>query len=379
VSGNQILNARSGEKTLIKLSALIVTAGIITLVLSACPPLPHTPPPPPTLAAQVCDAKGNLNNVPFLAGSLTPEPPFDQTPQPDSAGVNPEIESDLTAGFNAAPQFFKDQLCKLNGIFINRAGCSGNEPNTCNLSDRDVVNNSWGFRKYPSGERYIAISLGLWNFKPCQAPRSVCAPPLQDYETRLNQALLQTLSPVVVSTQFGASPNTVAMTVLATLAHEYGHIYWFDSFVIDPNTGAPNPGGPAVITRFCDGGFYPLGSWPFPVDLPPGRWLSFGEILNQAPLSSDVLQLPGLLSPDHLSKAAARLHKIYSNGRWASTLAAFSPHEEFVETFELFVLRNANPPLQSLKVRISNLAPDNIPHPPKTVCFQRELCPACSL
>jgi hypothetical protein len=365
---------------LIKLSALIVTAGIITLVLSACPPLPPAPapPPPPTLAAQVCDAKGALIPVPFLAGSFRPEPPFDQSPQPDPAQVNPEIESDLTAAFNAAPQFFKDRLCKLNGIFINRAGCSGNEPNTCYLSDRDVANNSWGFRKYPSGERYIAISLGLWNFRPCQSPRTVCAPPFQTYETRLVQALLKTLSPTLVPIQFSASPNTVAMTVLATLAHEYGHIYWFDSFVIDPNTGAPNPGGPADTTRFCSGGFYPPGSWPFPVDLPPGRWLSFGEILNQAD-ASDVLQLPGLLRPGSLSEAAARLHNIYSNGRWASALAAFSPHEEFVEAFELFVLRNANPPLQNLQVRINNLAPDTIPQPPTTACFQRDLCPTCSL
>jgi len=359
---------------------LILVVGLVALVGFACVPQPPSPPPPAPapLIAQVCDANGALKPVPFLAGSFTPGPPYDQTPQPDSALVNPEIESDLTAAFNAAPQFFKDRLCKLNGIFINRAGCNGNEPNTCNLSDGDVANNSWGFRKYPSGERYIAISLGLWNYHPCQAPRIVCVPPFQTYETRLTQAVLKTLSPTPVPIQFSASSNTAAMTVLATLAHEYGHIYWFDSFVIDPNTGAPNPGGPADTTRFCSGGFYPLGSWPFPVDLPPGRWLSFGEILNQAP-PSDVLQLPGLLSPRHLSEAAARLHNIYSNGRWASALAAFSPHEEFVETFELFVLRNATPPLQSLQVRISNLVPDNIPHPPKTSCFQQALCPTCSL
>jgi hypothetical protein len=36
------------------------------------------------------------------------------------------------------------------------------------------------------------------------------------------------------------------------------------------------------------------------------------------------------------------LHSINSSGLWASVLAAFSPVEDFVETFELSVLMNAN-------------------------------------
>jgi hypothetical protein len=361
-----------------KAITLILVAGV-ALAGFACVPQRAPPPAPPPFVAQVCTPSGALNPVPFLAGSFTPVPPFDQSPQPDTAPVNPEIQSDLVEAFNAAPPFFKDQLCKLDGIFINRAGCSGNEPNTCNLSDNQIAENSWGFRKYPTGERYIAVSLGLWNYRPCQLPRTVCAPPFQAYQMKLTQAVLKTLSPTPLPIQFvNVSPNTVAMSVLAALAHEFGHVYWYDSFVIDPNTGAPNPGGPAVTTRFCGGNFYPPGSWPYPVDVPPGRWLRFGEIRDQA-LPSEVLQLPGLLSPAHFPEAAVHLHNIYSNGRWASALAALSPDEEFVETFELFVLRNASPPLASLQVRINNLRPDPIPHPPKTVCFQQQLCPNCSL
>jgi hypothetical protein len=360
----------------LKTKTLILVAGL-GLVGFAC--VRQSPPPPPQpLVAQVCDARGALNPVPFLAGSFVPQGQFNQSPQSDSAMVNPEIESDLTSAFNAAPQFFKDQLCGLDGVFINRASCSGNEPNTCNLSANQIAENSWGFRKYPTGERYIAISLGLWNYQSCQAPRTVCAPPFQAYQTELTKAVLTTISPNPLPVQFNTSNNDSTFSVLAALAHEFGHVYWFDSFVIDPTTGAPNPGGPAVTTRFCGGNFYPPGSWPYPVDLPPGRWLRFGEIRDQA-LPSEVLQLPGLLSHNHLPEAAIHLHNIYANGRWASALAAFSPDEEFVETFELFVLRNAKPPLQSLQIRIYNLRPDNIPHPPKTVCFQQTLCPTCSL
>jgi hypothetical protein len=55
------------------------------------------------------------------------------------------------------------------------------------------------------------------------------------------------------------------------------------------------------------------------------------------------------------------LHGIYSgqwngqnadNGRWASALASFSTDEDFVETFQLNVLMNANPPLTNLPLTI---------------------------
>jgi len=53
----------------------------------------------------------------------------------------------------------------------------------------------------------------------------------------------------VVPNSFAANP---AMSVLALLAHEFGHVYWFDSFV-------PNAGGP-FVNNFCWGGnFYPSG------------------------------------------------------------------------------------------------------------------------
>jgi len=95
-------------------------------------------------------------------------------------------------------------------------------------------------------------------------------------------------------------------------------------------------------------------SWSYPIDLPPGRWIGFGEILNQSNKAddADVLQLPGLLAHGHFSDAGDHLNKIYRNGRWASALASFSPDEEFVETFELFVLVNANTGLQSLTIEI---------------------------
>ena len=79
-----------------------------------------------------------------------------------------------------------------------------------------------------------------------------------------------------------AEPDTAAMTVLAVLAHEVGHIFWYDAFVIKPDS-SPNPGGPADFSKFCSGTFYQpsdivqQGSWLLPPTVPDYRWVSFGN------------------------------------------------------------------------------------------------------
>ena len=319
--------------------------------------------------AGVC-TDGKLNPVPFLEAGYTPKEPFDQSPKegpgPINEAIRQDIQTDLTAAFDSAPPSFRAQLCELKGIYVNPTGCTDRDPRTCSLEDDQIANNSWGFRQNSTGERraYIAISLGLWKNDPsnpwtCTTPHNVvCAPPFQKYQTRLIGALLQTLSRKAknddarpsFSTVKPPAADTAAMSVLATLAHEFGHVYWLDTFV-------PDRGGPfRNSTEFCKhtGLFYQPGSWSYPIDLPPGRWLGFGEILNRSNQAddSDVFQLPGLLAHGHFRDAGNHLNNIYRNGRWASALAAFSPIEEFVETFELFVLTNAKDGLQSLKIRI---------------------------
>jgi hypothetical protein len=324
---------------------LISLVGLVALIGFACvPPSPPTPP-----MAQVCD-NGVLNPVPFLKAPFYPQEPYNQVPEADSAPINPDIQSDLTAAFQAAPPFFKAQLCNLRGIYINPTGCTGYDPSTCgNLSDADIAENSWGFRvRSPSREGYIAISLGLWKNNACQSVRKVCAVPFQTYETRRLLALLnvtadkdlRTLSadghrPRLNLPSYEVSPGVPALSVLSALAHEYGHILWWNTFV--------EPGAKQVsnTANFCNSSFYPSGSWQgTPVDIPKDRFIHFGEIRLQ-PKNSDVLRLERFLRSEDYSQAFEVLHRIYSDGRWASALAAFSPDEDFVETFELFVLINA--------------------------------------
>ena len=71
-----------------------------------------------------------------------------------------------------------------------------------------------------------------------------------------------------------------------------------------------------------------------------------------------VAQLPRLLGSGAYGNAQENLHRIYSGGRWATTLAAYSPDEDFVETFELYVLVNAYPGLQTLKIKVGSHSDD---------------------
>jgi hypothetical protein len=324
--------------------ALISIIGFVVLVGFACAPPPPPPPPP---MAQVCTDRV-LNPVPFLKIPFYPKEPFDQRPEADSAPINPDIQSDLAAAFQAAPPFFKAQLCSLHGIYIDPTGCTGFDPNSCgSLSDTDIANLSWGFRN-TAKEGFIAISLGLWKNNPCRPPKKVCAAPLQTYETRRLLALLDRTAekdlralsaeahrPRLTLPSYQVSPDVPALSVLAALAHEYGHVLWWQTFVPQTRTEFFDN------AAFCDGNFYPSGAWQgTPVDLPKGHWLEFGKIRLQPP-DSDVLRLEHFLRSADYSQAFEVLHRIYSNGRWASVLAAFSADEDYVETFELFVLMNA--------------------------------------
>jgi hypothetical protein len=258
----------------VKPVALIMMAGFIALAGFACVP----PQPAELKVGQAC--QNGVLNVRFLAEPFTPGD-YRQDPQVDPTAVDPNILADMTAAFNAAPPSFKDQLCSLNGIFISRHGCTGYDPSTCNLRDDEIADNSWGFRE-PDGDKYIGISLGLWNNNVCQGSQRFCAPPFQTYHTRLLRALLDHTArdklPSIpagyqLPTNFASptvSPNTSAMSVLATLAHEFGHIYWWHNFVEPPGSEHANP----TPAGFCGGSFYPGGRWEGTVvDVPPHRWV----------------------------------------------------------------------------------------------------------
>jgi hypothetical protein len=362
-----------------KSRALISTAGIVGLTLFACAPTTPTIVSAPAPATTSACTGGALNKVPFLQSGFDPR--SNSTPQPDAAAIPPDVWTDLQNAFSIAPPSFQQQLCSVNGIFINPAGCTRSnpndptspyDPNKCNLSPMAVGNNSWGMRQYDPNSgailgRYVALSLGLWNNSASPgwtcSGRTYCAPPFHTYQTGVVQALLMSLAPTVAisatnlpTISSSTSADIAEMSVLATLAHEYGHVLWYDTFV--PMKG----GGPAAPATpgFCGGLFYtaPTAPWQYPVSVPPGRWLLFGEIREQSPLNSTILNLPGFFTANLPGLAGDNLNRLFNGGQWASTLAAFSPDEDFVETFELTVLAaaqragTAQPLLQSMVIKI---------------------------
>ena len=364
-----------------KPSVLILITGIFALALFAC----AQPPVPPraggvaalrSQAAVVCTLPTFLRKVHYLAQTPAfslPDSGFQNAPPIDSTPVNANITQDLTDAFNIAPDFFKSQLCNLTGIYIDRTGCSSYDPSSC--SGPDPSDRLWGFRAFDgsgnSAGEFIGTWLGLW-----QNGIQGHAPVLSSFETGRLQTLLNWSQPSnKPPAHVFVDPDTAKMTVLAVLAHEVGHVFWYDVFVVKAD-GSPNPGGPADFSQFCGGTFYqPVGvgqqgSWILPPTVPDGRWISFGEPRNYHRADDvDMTKLGFALDHRRFPHAGDLLHGIFSdiqNGRWASALASFSTDEDFVETFQLFVLRHSRTPLKNSRVKISGtrgrIYSDDIPY-----------------
>jgi hypothetical protein len=352
-----------------KLSALICWIGAVCILLAACQPISPPPPPaPPPPVAQTCNHTSSGSDfvsakVFKLSASFDPTKLMPPTPSKIVGNVTQADAywNDLVAAFTAATPAFKDNLCGLDGVFIVQNTCAAT-----GCTADDVIGNSWGFRQQAKQpKRYIATSAALW--------QSGSAPVFADYENMRLQAVLQRLDPNAAVWYSlpnskpifsSASPNTATMTVLSVLAHEFGHVLWYDEFVVNPD-GSPNPGGAVYIqpnspALFCRGKFYTVNSWSN-INVPPTRWVNFGERLQNQVHDRDYA---GSLKTDlfnaNFGQAARTLSTIFLNQDLAGTLASFSPVEDFVVIYEWFQLLSANPPLTDLIIQIDSLPQINI-------------------
>jgi hypothetical protein len=308
---------------------------------------------------------GTFNPLPSGLPSLSPASP---------------IYQDLFDAFNAAPKEFQDQLCGqgsapgLDGLYIDQRTVACGNFSSC------LVSNSWGFRDPTNAgslKRYIGLSVSLW--RSLTQPRS--APVYSAYESDLLAQVIQARQKVEGATiapgQWGsmtvAEPyfskatsnastppveiNTSATTVLAALAHEFGHILWYDSLRSDPN-GIYNPKNFCINTGT---GFFD-NAWSS-VTQPGARWVDFATNQDQPKglLPHDVITA---LSNSNPSTAADYLNKLYANDStsasslWPSLFAALSPQEDFAETYKIYILThkktNGGNPLTSMILNISD-------------------------
>ena len=354
-------------------SALLLCAALLGAACFACappPPVAGLPPPPPPLA-QVCDVNNENSFVPSKVFMLDIQHrPYDPTtfgdpPALAAANLPPSTVNDLTQAFRNAPLFFRQHLCNLNGVFIDPTACSG--PSECS-------GRSWGFRDPRTGRMYIGVSLNfLW---PSGGP----APTLTNYETTLLQWQLASLDsslqswgtdgPPFFSSRYANDPaDTPAMTVLAALAHELGHVRWY-------TVNVPVPGSFAYDWRYlipCPNSnhsfFDESWSYPDPGALQQAYYWRYAldvaprSVTHVDPPQNKDIQAPG--SVPALRYDVARLHN--QSHPWASLQASLTPDHDFVETYVFNVLTHnvtVNPVLapyvQSLLLTVPGVgyAPD---------------------
>ncbi len=263
-------------------------------------------------------------------------------------------------------------MCALTKVYINPTGCANGDPYHCTLPAQQALDNSWGYRERldqvnqvggPPYQKYIATSAGLWK-------NGGQAPAFARFET----VLLQTLLGWNAASYSSAVPNTPAMAVLAVLAHEYGHVLWYDTF--NPNhilNFFEEPPG------LCpNGASFFKGQWKglTQTDIQPPKWRTFRASQNARPsddasIGNPQSPLAGTLLYDaqrhDAPNTTRKLRQLFKNpGRWPSLFAAFAPDEDFVETFKFYVLlqldRNDKPTsLTSLQLQMPDGTTANVP------------------
>jgi hypothetical protein len=336
-----------------KLNALIFCLGTLCIPLMACQQTPPTATASAASATQACDDLKIRNGNDFVSTKvLLLSPTYDPT-----SGVGPaasqiigpvpsQYRNDLARAFTISPDFFKNQLCSLTYVFVVQ--CSQNP-----CTAQDALTHSWGMREWKgakSGE-YTGISAALW-----QNTSSALG-----FESYRNMRLLLVLSTISGnanlpntwqnSPRFSARPNNKGeMSVLASLAHEAGHVLWYDKFV-------PFRGGDINLNNFC-GGFYAPDSWTG-IDIPNNRWLAFGDQLTNEVHKPDYLTpiKRDLMIGPNFPRAGDDLNTLFNDPGLTGTLATVSPVEDFVETYMLYVLLSSKesniPQLQNLWISIT--------------------------
>ena len=134
------------------------------------------------------------------------------------------------------------------------------------------------------------------------------------------------------------------MGLLAVIAHEVGHVFYFERCL---GAGFQHCGAQFHTDNWNGIGFS---------DRTPPRGKSFqDQNRRDKNLNLEMLatQWVGAATPDQ----ATQLFDLYglppSSARWVSLLVATAPDEEFVELFELVILRNAATPLKELTIQLN--------------------------
>ena len=286
--------------------------------------------------------------------------------------LSDKITQDLSDAFANAPPIVQDHLCLLTGVFITAAGCPvdpktgwGNV-NDCSPYTGAIFGNSWGFRSrhhgIDIGNTYIAISALLW-----YRGKDFSAEDFSVYENYILQHFakitgnpawsnpLNPLTPLNLPSIGSADPDLPWVTVLASLAHELGHVRFAVTTVpqgadSDFNVDALEHCGTDIApSNFFVGWSYEQKKRNRQL-APHHRWRHF--VRTRADRGSDDNEkvidhrFPPLL--DDFENSAndpnQLLYNLYAPDNdqikqpWASFFGAQTPDEDFVETYKLYAL-----------------------------------------
>jgi hypothetical protein len=150
-----------------------------------------------------------------------------------------------------------------------------------------------------------------------------------------------------------AKPDDLDTVVLAALAHEVGHVRWYEKFVATPGSGVHD------LKKFCSGNFFVgwQGGWGKVTK--PGPWRGLENLSarkqdgyqkhQNSPQTSDI---DTAIVQGSFSNAGSFLAQIYAGNEWPSFFGSITADEDFVEAYKLWVLTRATTPLTSLKLSI---------------------------
>lgn len=322
-----------------KFSALVIIAGLALWTVFACAPIA------PTGGKQISGTCPDGNMISNKVFELIP--PFDakkygnclikgsscDTVPNGAKPSNPAYAMKITEAFNIAPTSLQNELCNLDKIYI--------------VVDQSLQQSNpiaWGMRerlhpKTNGSKNHIGISSLVWT--------SLLSNKYSGYENWVLNALLQSPWPVGDTPSYVAIPDTEELMTLGILAHEMGHIIWFDKNIFAHQCPVNNQ-----LASYYDltwqnisikHGFHGFGEDQ-----------DVGDHSVESFTNKTIVDLLRKNTQAAFNEAGMDLQTVYNNARWPSLFGFVAPDEDFVETYKLWVLTTAasGSNLQSLAIQI---------------------------